>query len=463
MPQPATGILERRPCVVLDVALPEEAPPAALRRIQRTLAGLAFDTDALFFGCRGHVGELIFGVQRQTEHDVVTALSSTRAVFDDIAVSYPDLAAELRGGLAAGIAVVSMKRFGGWSGEAIASGVIGAARELLSSAAAGQLVIGESAIGLMNAFGTGEHRTAPSVCRFSSLDILRWRGDKSTAPLIGREAEWQRLDAALTMAEQGHGTLIHLSGETGMGKSRLCREAAETGRRRGGEVAYFMGLPGPPGWDCYDLLGGGLSSGHGLLERLAVASTRTPSLFIVDDFHLLPKELQAGIRAAACQAVDAGRLVLLSGRKHQGAASPAESIHLGRLPAEAIEGLVRSVADKRSGRDVASIVGHAAGVPLFALELARLGASHEPGLPLVTVVGGRLDGLGLDRILLRLVAQHPDGDSLARLAAESGDPLEVMQSSLERAVAAGVLVEGSDGLLAFRHPLLRDVINYLEM
>jgi len=53
------------------------------------------------------------------------------------------------------------------------------------------------------------------------------------SPLVGRAAEVQRLTAALTQAARGHGGALFLTGEAGIGKTRLAQEAlALAGARR---------------------------------------------------------------------------------------------------------------------------------------------------------------------------------------------------------------------------------------
>lgn len=55
-------------------------------------------------------------------------------------------------------------------------------------------------------------------------------------PLIGRGSEVAALTAALTDLAAGRGGLVVLTGEAGVGKSRLAAEVAELARQRGAAV-----------------------------------------------------------------------------------------------------------------------------------------------------------------------------------------------------------------------------------
>jgi MoxR-like ATPase len=49
---------------------------------------------------------------------------------------------------------------------------------------------------------------------------------QAAEPFVGRDLERQAVTAAVTGAAAGHGELLLLSGEAGIGKTRLAREAA---------------------------------------------------------------------------------------------------------------------------------------------------------------------------------------------------------------------------------------------
>jgi len=91
-------------------------------------------------------------------------------------------------------------------------------------------------------------------------------------PFVGREAEWEPLLAHWERARSGQGYLVLVSGEAGIGKSRLVKELSQHVRQRGGGAAcgrcyeYERSLPHGP---LADLLRAVLSAtGARVLERL---------------------------------------------------------------------------------------------------------------------------------------------------------------------------------------------------
>src|SRR5262245_11833263 len=57
-------------------------------------------------------------------------------------------------------------------------------------------------------------------------------------PLVGRARELKELIAGLDRAHQGRGGVLLLSGEPGIGKSRLAEEVAGAAEERGMEVLF---------------------------------------------------------------------------------------------------------------------------------------------------------------------------------------------------------------------------------
>jgi hypothetical protein len=136
---------------------------------------------------------------------------------------------------------------------------------------------------------------------------------------VGRARERAEIGAALARAAAGQGALVLLTGEPGIGKTRLCDEAADDARGRGFDVvwgrcwegeappAYYpwtqvlRALPGPRGALAPALApvlpeagaGAGAAQGEAagweLLEavdaQLAAAAGRRPQLVVFDDLH----------------------------------------------------------------------------------------------------------------------------------------------------------------------------------
>ena len=184
---------------------------------------------------------------------------------------------------------------------------------------------------------------------------------------------------------------------------------------------------------------------------------------IVDDFHLLTQEQQLLLSSAGTDAVKNGKLVIFSGRRgiRENISNPTAIISLRRLSAQNIQVLVRNAlgkgAIKGRANKVLRIASAAAGVPLFAVELARH-HNESLALPLRVAINARLDSLHLDHNLLREVAKNTAGANLEEVATTLGEDVETLRPQVERAVASGVLSYSADRWLTFTHPLLRRAI-----
>lgn len=72
-----------------------------------------------------------------------------------------------------------------------------------------------------------EPRPAPVSTAFPPGD------GRGASPIAGRKLELALLDQCLEQAREGRGSVVLVSGEPGIGKSRLCREAADMARQAG--------------------------------------------------------------------------------------------------------------------------------------------------------------------------------------------------------------------------------------
>lgn len=461
------NMLACRPCVVLSMALPADCQAVATKLMYGSLAALASNNEAVFLARNGNAGDLIFGVQQVTEYDIALALQAARLVYEDIAAGFPDAATQLRGSITAGIAYASMHRFGGWTGEAIASSAIASARDLLNTVAPGQFLFDATARELLELFGLGATQDIPSLMPFANLKNLYWTGTRRPYHLVGRVSEMAQLFAALHESAKQQGKLIILQGEMGMGKSSLCDAIARLCQQQNGTVAYYRKLPARLGEQLFDTAKAAQCSVDEIIARLRTPPAQFPSLLIVDDYPLLATEQQEALFAAAGDAVRHGQMVIFSGRKwlRSSPVQPAQVISLRRLNAQSTQELVRNALGKDAVKERASkvqrITTQSAGVPLFAVELARHHDEERLTLPLRVAINARLDSLHLDQRLLREVAKNSVGANLNEVAAALQENIEGLQPQVERAIASGVLTGSPEGWLSFSHPLLRQAIDNL--
>ncbi|HEY2833803.1 MAG TPA: adenylate/guanylate cyclase domain-containing protein [Sporichthyaceae bacterium] len=70
----------------------------------------------------------------------------------------------------------------------------------------------------------------------------RTRSRAGTARLVGRQAEWDAIEAALAAADRGQAQVIGIVGEAGAGKSRLCEELAARATQLGMGVRRTAGV-----------------------------------------------------------------------------------------------------------------------------------------------------------------------------------------------------------------------------
>ena len=316
--------------------------------------------------------------------------------------------------------------------------------------------------------------------------------------LLGRQRERAVLERLLDTARDGHGAVLVVHGDPGVGKTALLEYAVEAGqdfrvvRTSGAEgemeldyaalqqlsspiLEYSERLPDPQ----RDALGVafGLGAGHApspylvglaVLGLLSEAAAEQPLLCLVDDAQWLDG---ASARALAFVArrLLADRIALAFATRDVGSGwvrFPQLRVEpLGRRDARA---LLESVLAARLDESVLErIVAETGGNPLALLELPRGltpaqlagGFGLPAALPLSTGIEQsftrRLARLPREtRRLLLLAAAEPVGDLalLSRAAQQLGIP-ETAARALE---AEGLLT--LDGAVVFRHPLVRSAV-----
>ena len=337
------------------------------------------------------------------------------------------------------------------------------------------------------------------------------------AEVVGRDPEWRRLTAQWRRAERGEPRLVLLTGEPGIGKTRLAEELAAWCAHRGalvaqaraypaegdlgyGVVTAWLGAPelgpaieGAPAADRATLArilpeaaGDPAPSPAAARERRrrlfeaatgALAGAGPPTLLVADDAQWCDAESLQLIDYAVRRHAGRPFLILATARREDleedhplaalvhelGAVERAEEIVLARLgPAETAElgGLLAGAPLDDAA--AAALYAETEGNPLFVVESLRAGTAG-------TGAGGlspRLHSL----IAARLRSLSPGARSLAGVAAAVGRTLTAellraatgrsetdLAAALDELWRRGVLREHGPGEYDFTHGRIRDV------
>lgn len=329
--------------------------------------------------------------------------------------------------------------------------------------------------------------------------------------MVGRDREQAQATAALDAALTGAGGLLLITGEAGIGKTRLIEELTSTVANRtmwgacwndpgtpafwpwttvlrdcsaafgiepGDDLAPIMGMPGPTGGPAQQLR---LRLFDSVASFLREVARLEPLLIVLEDLHFADKASLdlLGFLATTLR----GHPVALVGSFRYPDLDPgaplAESLaELGRaartvalygLDSDGVGELVRSTTGTTpSGQVAARIRDRTGGNPLFATEVAKLlatsghlDAEHIPIPPSVQQViahrlgyisGEALDVLALASVMGQVFAEpvleHVSGEQPGRLA-----------DLLDEAIDAGLVQPHATlGQFGFTHALVRDVL-----
>jgi DNA-binding CsgD family transcriptional regulator/tetratricopeptide (TPR) repeat protein len=330
-----------------------------------------------------------------------------------------------------------------------------------------------------------------------------------TPHLIGREQALRQLDRALDRVAPSRGALVVVSGEAGIGKTRLLEEFAS--RRsgslvvRGGCVEHVAYAPWTDAlWWLVESVGDGVvgelprsvaaqlarlipsleaaeptagddEEGQRLLfeavvELLARTAASRELVLVVDDVHWIDPASRGLLRyvagnlrrvpillVAAYRAEDSGaerELIAQLGRLCD------DRISLERLSRESTSELAANLLDPDPvAADVERIAGEAEGNPLFVEELVA--AAGTRGIPetLRDLMLARFTSLDDDaRHLVSVAAVIGARASRAWLSCASGLTGPRARTAARAAADAGVLVADDGGGYAFRHALLRQAV-----
>jgi DNA-binding SARP family transcriptional activator len=336
------------------------------------------------------------------------------------------------------------------------------------------------------------------------------------APFVGRETELAALAEAWDQAVGGARHVVVVTGEAGIGKTRLTSEAARRVGQGGGLVlfgrcdeeaivpyqplvealdAYVAATPAdelptlggearaelaavlpsldaprrPPGADGRARLFGAVT------DLVAAAAKERPVLLVLDDLQWADDDTLLLMRHLVRHAGDAAVLVVAITRDHD--LEPGHTLgdvvlsldHDGwvrRLPlrglaeAEVLELVARLGAPGDAGTHAATarrLVAETAGNPFLVTEVLRSGGEIPPGVQeLVAARVARLDpdSAGLLRAAAIAGARF-DFDVVAEAAGLAGRPL---LDALDAALASGLVVEEDADRYRFPHAIVRRTV-----
>jgi tetratricopeptide (TPR) repeat protein len=329
----------------------------------------------------------------------------------------------------------------------------------------------------------------------------------SQAQFIGRALELQRITAVLAGAAQSRGSLVVVSGEAGIGKSRLCRELADTAQRMDFEVTTarcWVEGGAPPLWpwqplladlcgaDAAELLAG--DAGHADIDpdrfarfeavrrRLAEACAQSPVCVIIDDIHaadvgtlLLTRFVARSLQRLPLVLVLSRRTVALDAdadadahRARQLAEIEAEgtSLILGPLDQEETTAFLAAHGLTRLDHGLVDALHRVTtGNPLFLSRVTALRGSVQPdalGGGVRAAIGQAIEGLGdATQHVLRASAVLGENPSIGDAAVVSQrEPLAVLDAVHEAATAGLVapLPSPTADRFSFTHELVRSAL-----
>jgi predicted ATPase/DNA-binding winged helix-turn-helix (wHTH) protein len=334
----------------------------------------------------------------------------------------------------------------------------------------------------------------------------------SRAPLIGREASLHALGAGLDAAFAGHGGIAWVSGEAGLGKTRVLDEIAATARARGAQVAVLRchdaegqpafwpwmqlvkslaaGAPEPVA-DAAALLASAPAPDFRTFDTvtralLACASSR-PVVMAIDDVHWADDPSLQLLRFAAREIRDA-RIFVACTYCDTSLAADERARTLGALLSEYGSTAVplRALSREETARLVQELHGveptsafvtalheRTGGSPRFVHQM--LGTEWAKRA-LEDAARSFASSIDLERGLLESVGRHLDGTSdgcrevlasaavlgkdfdFPTLAAVVGIEREALVDRLEEAVRMKLLLAAKNGRYRFVHPLVGEVL-----
>jgi DNA-binding SARP family transcriptional activator len=315
---------------------------------------------------------------------------------------------------------------------------------------------------------------------------------------VGRDDELAALAAAWATAAAGRGTAVAVTGEPGIGKSRLVEVFAEAAGApvRWGRCVETGGAP--PYWPWQQVLGGlpeaatgGAGSfstdaadagarfrfGHEVVRRLRAFAADGPLLVVLDDLQWADPDSLHVLEIVLAELPTLSAVVALTCRR-EATVEPAVArvlasmsrldgarrLDLGGLAPEDVGRLAAALRIQAGGREpdpgsVALLAERSGGNPFFARELATLDAATEVPANVRDVLRLRLEALpAAAREVIAVAAVAGREVALALVAVALRRAIGELDGGVRAALRSGLLVEPSPGRLRAQHDLVREVV-----
>jgi class 3 adenylate cyclase len=513
------GKPERRQLTIMFADLANSTPlalrldPETIREVLRAFQ----DAVTGEIGRLGYVAKLMgdgvlayFGWPRAHEDDAERAVAAALAITDAVARLPSPIGEKLacRVGIATGLVVVGdLVGEGAAQEHAVVGPTPNLAARLQEAGGPGEVMIADTTRRLLGSDFVvetiGERRLKGHDQSVPLFRVLRRelresrfgaRGEADLGPMIGREAELAGLRRAWERTKSGSGQAVLLTGEAGIGKSRLLQALADT--TAGDEPARQVFQCSPlhsdnPFWPVVQQFtpaaaiverGMGEADGRGRREvrretidalagQLRGTTQAGPALIAFEDAQWADRATVELMRHLAGAVGDIPMLLIITsrpeGEPRLGTAANPIRLALSRLNRPAAGALVAAVAGRHqlAARLGSEILARSDGIPLFIEEMTKAVIETAPTGEAVSVPATLRDSL-IARLdvspAMKAAAQIAscigrDFDESLLLNIADIAPVE-LQEGLAALLQAGLVVPQTGGRgFRFKHALLCDI------
>jgi hypothetical protein len=318
--------------------------------------------------------------------------------------------------------------------------------------------------------------------------------------LVGRDALLVQIGSRLADLDESRGALVLLTGEAGIGKTRLAEEIATRARASGARVAWatcWQGEGAPPLWPWVQILRQlvgseqvlrqvraalpGASAAAQFAQSEAVAqeirdvASRGRLVVVLDDLHWADAASVRVLTFVASATRDNGCLLIGAYRTNEldkdhvaTLTQVGTNLAVPRLPRGAALDLLRAATSSDVSAAAAdAIVERSSGNPLFVWEFGQLMAESgrfdvaPAAVPdaITAVIERRLARLAEDAVaVLRVAAVAGKSFSIEAVAAVGELAVDQASAALEDGVATGVIVREGPATFAFSHDVVHEVL-----